>query len=189
MKHVDVFRLVFKSPHQFFGGIEERGECNQLVSWVGELYFELHRGTYTSQAQVYICFVPVDKELFPALSWFDPCVVFVQAKQANRKCEVLLHDVEFLAAIARYESLYVLFESCISAYDCILRGKVVLRYPSKHTLERNCCDYGSFYFWINFMMFYLEVQSERYQTLPCFTQLLVIVLLVGVCGCHGAFQG
>ena len=42
---------------------------------VGELYFEYHRGTYTSQAAV---------------------------KLANRKCEFLLHDVELLAALAHW---------------------------------------------------------------------------------------
>ena len=42
---------------------------------VGELYFEYHRGTYTSQAAV---------------------------KRANRTCEILLHDVELLAALAHW---------------------------------------------------------------------------------------
>jgi alpha-mannosidase len=41
---------------------------------VGELYFEYHRGTYTSQAFV---------------------------KAGNRRCEQLLHDVEFLATLGR----------------------------------------------------------------------------------------
>ncbi len=45
---------------------------------VGELYFEYHRGTYTSQAEV---------------------------KRANRKCELLLHDVELLAAVAHWRGL------------------------------------------------------------------------------------
>jgi alpha-mannosidase len=44
-----------------------------LPTWTGELYLELHRGTYTSQART---------------------------KRANRKMEVLLHDAEFLAAWA-----------------------------------------------------------------------------------------
>ncbi len=44
-----------------------------LPVWNGELYFELHRGTYTSQAA---------------------------NKRANRKMEFLLHDVEFLATWA-----------------------------------------------------------------------------------------
>ncbi len=41
---------------------------------VGELYFEYHRGTYTSQARV---------------------------KRGNRRCEQALHDAEFLAVRAR----------------------------------------------------------------------------------------
>ncbi len=46
---------------------------SRLPVWNGELYFELHRGTYTTQAK---------------------------NKRANRKSEFLLHDAEFLAAWA-----------------------------------------------------------------------------------------
>ena len=46
---------------------------DKLPTWNGELYLELHRGTYTSQAR---------------------------NKRENRKCEFLLHDAEFLAAWA-----------------------------------------------------------------------------------------
>jgi len=48
-------------------------DAKDLPVWVGELYFELHRGTYTSQAQV---------------------------KKGNRRCEFLLHELESLAAVA-----------------------------------------------------------------------------------------
>ena len=51
----------------------ERQSGDKLPAWNGELYLELHRGTYTSQAR---------------------------NKRANRKCEFLLHDAEFLAAWA-----------------------------------------------------------------------------------------
>ncbi|XP_065828703.1 alpha-mannosidase 2C1-like isoform X2 [Oscarella lobularis] len=56
----------------FFEGIEKRNERRNLVDWVGELYLELHRGTYTTQAQT---------------------------KLANRRGEILLHDVEMFATI------------------------------------------------------------------------------------------
>lgn len=46
---------------------------SRLPTWNGELYFELHRGTYTTQAK---------------------------NKRANRKSEFLLHDAEFLATWA-----------------------------------------------------------------------------------------
>ena len=46
--------------------------ARELATWVGELYLELHRGTYTTQAK---------------------------NKWENRRCEFLLHDAEFLAAI------------------------------------------------------------------------------------------
>ncbi len=56
----------------FFRQLEtESGDS--LPIWNGELYLELHRGTYTSQAQ---------------------------AKRNNRQSEFLLHDAEFLAAWA-----------------------------------------------------------------------------------------
>ncbi len=56
----------------FFRRIEaEAGE--RLPVWNGELYFEMHRGTYTTQSR---------------------------NKRANRKSEFLLHDAEFLAALA-----------------------------------------------------------------------------------------
>src|SRR4029450_3514062 len=41
--------------------------------WVGELYFELHRGTYTTQAR---------------------------NKLGNRRSELVLRDAEFLSAVA-----------------------------------------------------------------------------------------
>jgi alpha-mannosidase len=46
----------------------------QLPTWNNELYLEIHRGTYTTQARI---------------------------KRANRKNEFLLHDAEFLASLAR----------------------------------------------------------------------------------------
>jgi alpha-mannosidase len=46
---------------------------DRLPTWNGELYLEYHRGTYTTQAR---------------------------NKRANRKSEFLLHDAEFLAALA-----------------------------------------------------------------------------------------
>lgn len=49
-------------------------EARDLPVWVGELYLELHRGTYTSQAA---------------------------NKRGNRRSEVLLHDAEFLDAVTR----------------------------------------------------------------------------------------
>jgi alpha-mannosidase len=56
---------------ELFAALE--AEPDERPAVVGELYFEYHRGTYTSQAFV---------------------------KAANRRCEQLLHDVEFLATLA-----------------------------------------------------------------------------------------
>ena len=62
---------------EYFDALYERvWENPRLPTWVGELYLEYHRGTYTSQAQV---------------------------KQANRRAELLYRDAEMLNAWA---SLY-----------------------------------------------------------------------------------
>jgi alpha-mannosidase len=51
-----------------------KAEKAELPVWVGELYLELHRGTFTTQAR---------------------------AKRGNRKSEIALHDAEFLDVAAR----------------------------------------------------------------------------------------
>ena len=59
---------------QYFDELFERvKDDKRLPCWVGELYFEYHRGTYTSMAR---------------------------NKRANRKSELLLMDLEFLAVWA-----------------------------------------------------------------------------------------
>ncbi|KAF2277453.1 uncharacterized protein EI97DRAFT_396215 [Westerdykella ornata] len=62
------------SADDFFDRLEKRVEDGlELVTWYGELYFELHRGTYTTQAN---------------------------NKRNNRKAEIMLRDIEYLATLA-----------------------------------------------------------------------------------------
>ena len=58
---------------EFFQNLEEESG-DLLPTWNGELYLELHRGTYTTQSR---------------------------NKRANRKSEFLLHDAEFVASVAK----------------------------------------------------------------------------------------
>lgn len=63
------------SVDDFFARIEKK-QANgtiDLCTWYGELYFELHRGTYTTQAN---------------------------NKRNNRHSEILLHDIEYFATLA-----------------------------------------------------------------------------------------
>ncbi|HEU5055698.1 MAG TPA: glycoside hydrolase family 38 C-terminal domain-containing protein, partial [Kofleriaceae bacterium] len=64
-------RTAIRSPDEFFTLLEE--DCTDRPVVVGELYFEYHRGTYTSVSEV---------------------------KQNNRRSEQLLREVELLAAVA-----------------------------------------------------------------------------------------
>ena len=65
-------RMSQKKVGDFFRKVETDAG-SKLPVWNGELYFELHRGTYTSQSR---------------------------NKRANRKSEFMLHDAEFLAVMA-----------------------------------------------------------------------------------------
>ncbi|KAK4105474.1 glycoside hydrolase family 38 protein [Parathielavia hyrcaniae] len=59
------------SVDDFFDKLERKADS--FVTWYGELYFELHRGTYTTQSN---------------------------NKRNNRKSEIVLRDLELLATIA-----------------------------------------------------------------------------------------
>ena len=65
------------SVDDFFARLEEKAaKGTKFVTWYGELYFELHRGTYTTQAN---------------------------NKWNNRKTEIMLHDIEYLATLATFK--------------------------------------------------------------------------------------
>ncbi|XP_077173478.1 alpha-mannosidase 2C1 [Paroedura picta] len=64
-------RVQMSTPERFFSALEEAE--SQLCTWVGELFLELHNGTYTTHGQI---------------------------KKGNRECERLLHDVEALSSLA-----------------------------------------------------------------------------------------
>ncbi len=64
-------RLTMEGPREFFTAAE--AEIDDPAVWVGELYLELHRGTYTSQAAT---------------------------KLGNRRAEFALRDTELWAALA-----------------------------------------------------------------------------------------
>ena len=66
------------SVDDFFAALElKAANGTDFVTWYGELYFEFHRGTYTTQAN---------------------------NKRNNRKQEIMLHDIEYLATLASMKS-------------------------------------------------------------------------------------
>ncbi|PNJ43387.1 MAN2C1 isoform 7 [Pongo abelii] len=73
-------RVQLSSPRQLFSALESDSE--QLCTWVGELFLELHNGTYTTHAQI---------------------------KKGNRECERILHDVELLSSLALARSAQFLY--------------------------------------------------------------------------------
>ncbi len=65
-------RVRLGTVREFFERLE-RADSHRFPTWNGELYLELHRGTYTTQSRT---------------------------KRLNRKSEFRLHDAEFLATLA-----------------------------------------------------------------------------------------
>jgi alpha-mannosidase len=80
------------SVDDFFSRLEKKAENGtDFVTWYGELYFEFHRGTYTTQAN---------------------------NKLYNRKSEIMLHNLEYLATLA-------------SLKDSVTGSKSSYKYPKK----------------------------------------------------------
>ncbi|KAM7337721.1 hypothetical protein ACRRTK_003840 [Alexandromys fortis] len=73
-------RVQLSSPEQLFTALER--DSGQLCTWVGELFLELHNGTYITHAQL---------------------------KKGNRECEQILHDVELLSSLALARSAQCLY--------------------------------------------------------------------------------
>lgn len=62
-------KVQIDTSENYFKRIYETIDHKKLGTWEGELYFEMHRGTYTSQART---------------------------KRNNRKTEIMMHNIEFL---------------------------------------------------------------------------------------------
>ncbi|KAK7493075.1 hypothetical protein BaRGS_00015596 [Batillaria attramentaria] len=65
-------RVKMSTPDEFFTAVEQE-DVGKLCTWRGELYLEMHNGTYTTHAKV---------------------------KERNRRCEFLLQEAEQLWAVA-----------------------------------------------------------------------------------------
>ena len=70
----DLAKVEMGKVEDYFDRLEKRILDKNVPVWDNELYFELHRGTYTSQAFI---------------------------KKANRKSEVAYHNAEFLNSLAK----------------------------------------------------------------------------------------
>lgn len=82
---------------KFFDELSERVEGNhRLPTWEGELYFEYHRGTYTSMAR---------------------------NKRSNRKSEFMLMDLEFLSSMAEQSGVDYPSEQLNSMWKTILMNQ------------------------------------------------------------------
>jgi len=79
------------SVEDYFRDLEQR--VSDLPVWNDELYLQLHRGTYTSQAKI---------------------------KKQNRECEALLHHLELLSSIAYLRSGWYPQKEINAAWESVL---------------------------------------------------------------------
>ncbi|KAI5100513.1 alpha-mannosidase 2C1 isoform X2, partial [Silurus meridionalis] len=79
-------RVQMSSPDHLFS--ELQADSGLLCTWSGELFLELHNGTYTTQAK---------------------CMFVPQIKLGNRQCETLLHDIEVASCLALCKSPVFLY--------------------------------------------------------------------------------
>uniref|UniRef100_A0A669D8L5 alpha-mannosidase n=1 Tax=Oreochromis niloticus TaxID=8128 RepID=A0A669D8L5_ORENI len=68
-------KVQMSTPDELFTRLQ--ADSALLCTWAGELFLELHNGTYTTQAQI---------------------------KRGNRQCETLLHDIEIASSLALYRN-------------------------------------------------------------------------------------
>ncbi|MCI0711939.1 MAG: glycosyl hydrolase-related protein [Chloroflexi bacterium] len=110
-------RMRFSRALDFFRTLE-KNSGDALPTWTGELYLEFHRGTYTTQSRT---------------------------KHANRKCEILLHDAEFMATLAKlfernWHYPYDLLDEawkllCLNQFHDILPGSSITRVYDEATRD------------------------------------------------------
>ncbi|HBF38107.1 MAG TPA: hypothetical protein DDW50_12385 [Firmicutes bacterium] len=117
--------LSMGTAHEFFERINQTK--TDLPNWQGELYFEWHQGTYTSQAQI---------------------------KHANRKLEFLYRDVEILMSLSGYDAqkhqkihegweliLFNQFHDILPG-SCLTEGRqeAMEKYKTAFEIGQNLCD-------------------------------------------------
>ena len=115
------------SVEDFFARLEKKAEeGTKFVTWYGELYFELHRGTYTTQAN---------------------------NKWNNRKSEILLHDIEYLSTLAtikdssyKYpkEDIDDMWENILLCqfHDCLPGSSIEMCYDDSNELYAKVFETG-----------------------------------------------
>lgn len=120
-------RVKMGTVTEFYEKVEKDSDYGRnLRTWSGELYFELHRGTYTSQAKT---------------------------KFYNRATERLLHEIEYYGALAMmHNSSYKYPKSKVDClwedvllcqfHDVLPGSSIGMVYQDEHRMHQNVLDVG-----------------------------------------------
>lgn len=90
-------RVKLSSPAEYFSEVEEEDNSN-LCTWSGELYLEMHNGTYTTLGKI---------------------------KLYNRRCESLLHSLELVYTLSHvYMNTPYPYQKIDELWKCVLLNQV-----------------------------------------------------------------
>ncbi|KAH8592200.1 glycoside hydrolase family 38 protein [Bisporella sp. PMI_857] len=116
------------SVDDFFAQLQEKSQqgTTKFATWYGELYFELHRGTYTTQAN---------------------------NKRNNRAAEIMLHDIELFSTFASIEDgsfkypkeeIDEMWENVLLCqfHDCLPGSSIGLVYDDSRELYEKTFEIG-----------------------------------------------
>ncbi|KAJ2159106.1 Glycoside hydrolase, 38 vacuolar alpha mannosidase [Coemansia sp. RSA 552] len=117
-------RVKHAHPNAFYEHVEATAQ--NLATWKGELYFELHCGTYTSQAKT---------------------------KKYNRQAELLLRDIELLGVVAQHSAHGYAYPAavldrlwkavCLNQFHDVLPGTCIeMVYRDTDTMYAEVLDTG-----------------------------------------------
>lgn len=105
-------KVKMEGPREFFEEMQEQG--GPANTYVGELYFSAHRGTYTSQAMV---------------------------KKNNRRCEFALREMEMWSCLAASRGWEYPLEKADALWKQLLPASVP-RHPSRLLHREGLCGGG-----------------------------------------------
>lgn len=131
-------RCEIKPPADYFHNLD----TSKLPSWVGELYFQAHRGTYTSQAKTKQGNRLSELGLREAELWGAAASAIAGFKFPLRKADALWKEVLLnqFHDIIPGSSIHRVYEEAEAAYAAVIKESASIAGDAKRTLVKNSGD-------------------------------------------------
>jgi alpha-mannosidase len=131
-------RCEIEPPADYFQNLD----TSKLPSWVGELYFQAHRGTYTSQAKTKQGNRLSELGLREAELWGAAASAIASFKFPLKKADALWKDVLLnqFHDIIPGSSIHRVYEEAEAAYALVIKEAASIAGDAKKTLVKNSSD-------------------------------------------------